>query len=183
MSKKRVTINVGHHRFAKGAFSEETGLYEWDINSILARKIKDKLTMFEVKIMSAHYKILPMLINATKPDLIVSMHCNAFNKRASGREFLYYSGSSKSKEIAGIFNSYFGFLGNKDRGLKALKKGDRGYAVVKKTRAPCIIAEPCFIDNKKDFLRFLDLQDHVVNAYVDAIIHSLNIIEFKGWKK
>lgn len=83
--------------------------------------------------------------NAWNADLFISIHCNAFNGRASGTE-TFSSGFSDSVKLANaIQNRIVKTLGTVNRGVK-----QQGLYVVKYTDAPAVLVETAFIDNPSD---------------------------------
>jgi len=60
-------------------------------------------------------------------------------------------------------------LGNKNRGIKSKTSEDRGGHLLKYTDATCIIAEPFFIDNNKEFENALEKEAVIVSAYVKSM--------------
>ncbi len=155
----RVAVVIGHSESSQGAFNKNYDVSEFEFNRKLAHDIEDNFNLFNkvdeivVVYRETTYQDLPIQINELKPDLIVSLHCNAFDTTANGCEMLYYHKSAKGKEVARIFqkNIASGF-DNKDRGIKSKQSEDRGGYLLRYTNAPCIIAEPFFIDNDEDFL-------------------------------
>lgn len=85
-------------------------------------------------------------------DLFVSCHVNAFsNPSANGCEVLYYSSSSKGKEIATNICKQVSKLAFYNRGAKA---DSRGLAELKRTNMPAVIVEPLFCTSSKDINLF-----------------------------
>ncbi len=83
---------------------------------------------------------------------------------------LYYHRSIKGKLIAGILNEQLvEALSLKNRGLKPKASEDRGGHLLKNTVAPCVIAEPFFIDNNKDLETAIDKRELLVKAYANGI--------------
>jgi N-acetylmuramoyl-L-alanine amidase len=116
------------------------------------------------------YKQLPSDINELSSDFIISLHCNAFNKNASGTEVLYYHKSELGKKSAEILqDELVGALSLKNRGIKPRSVEDRGGHLLKYTNAPCIISEPFFIDNDSDLDVVMKNRDKIISAYSNAI--------------
>ena len=46
------------------------------------------------------YAKLPRDVNMLAPDIAISLHCNAFDKKEHGSEVLYYKGSKKGELLA-----------------------------------------------------------------------------------
>jgi len=79
--------------------------------------------------------------------------------------------------MAEIFNSNLvSVLGLPDRGIKGRGTEDRGGFLLRYTNAPCIICEPFFIDNNKDFDRVKERYEDLVSAYVKSINDVRNFI-------
>ena len=148
--KKLCALVIGHKKSSPGAVNENAGLTEFDFNDYLAIRIEKKVKKMRVqRIYRRTYKELPDDINTLNPDFIVSLHCNAFNGRASGTEALYYHKSEKGKKMAEILlNHLVEHLKLPDRGIKPKTAEDRGGLLLRYTKAPCLIAEPFFIDNR-----------------------------------
>lgn len=169
---KKCALVIGHKKSSPGAVNTATGLTEFAFNEALAFKIESEVSGAEVqKVYRRTYNSLPDDINELAPDFIVSLHCNAFNQSATGTEVLYYHRSTKGKRMAEILNdSLVGALGLKDRGIKPKTTEDRGGSLLKNTAAPCVIAEPFFIDNDSDLQVAKDKQGDLVQAYAAGIV-------------
>ncbi len=156
---------VGHKPESPGA-SSPSGMTEFDFNDQLAQAIIDQLT--DIKLVYRHnYRTLPDIINRKRPDFIISMHCNAFNRKVKGSEVLYYHKSGKGKIMAQILQDEFVAIGQKDRGIKPKSSEDRGGYLLKNTHAPCVICEPFFIDSELDDI--YTKYSQLVDAYVQGI--------------
>ena len=164
----KVALVVGHSVNSKGATNKKYNDSEFNFNKILAEQIKntfdvsnsaDSLEIVYRGDSDNGYTQLPYKINKLDVDLVISLHCNAFNTKVSGCEMLYYHKSIKGKEIAKIFqNTLVNTLGNKNRGIKPKNSEDKGGHLLKNTNAPCIIVEPFFIDNDEDYLNALEFR-------------------------
>lgn len=90
--------------------------------------------------------------NAHSADLDVSIHFNAGAKDAvgngqtTGTEVYIYSDNSKSKNYAQSVAMEIAKLGFKNRGVKTNQK----LYVLRKTKAPAMLIECCFVDDKDD---------------------------------
>lgn len=157
--KPKVVINIGHSETDSGAVSQDGKTIEHKFNeSFLVPLIAKELRIrgFEVIVMEQikSFGELPARINNMSPDVILSVHSNAYNFRASGSECLYCYGSKGGKSLAEILQrKMVAVLRLPDRGSKPLKSGDRGFALVKLTKAVCVILEPEFLDNLCDLAR------------------------------
>lgn len=156
----RVAVIIGHSESSQGATNKNYGVSEFEFNRKLAHDIEHSFHLFNktdeivVVYRETTYQDLPIQVNELKPDLIVSLHCNAFDTHANGCEMLYYHKSEKGKEVARIFqNNIVRGFDNKDRGIKPKVSEDRGGYLLRYTNAPCIICEPFFIDNDDEYLQ------------------------------
>ncbi|MCG7587530.1 N-acetylmuramoyl-L-alanine amidase [Photobacterium sp. OFAV2-7] len=169
----RIAIVIGHQVDSPGAGNKEKGVFEFGFNEPLAHKIADKLAAYghePIVIYRKTYAALPADINRTEPDMIISLHCNAFNYETSGTTMLYYKPSKKGKVLAACLQeSVTKALGLRDRGIVGKKTG-RGKSLLKGTKAPAVIAEPFFIDNNKDLKAAYQHFEKLVDAYVEGAI-------------
>ena len=107
----------------------------------------------------------------------MSLHCNAFNGQASGTEVLYYHRSQKGRAIGEVLLRHLvDHLGLPNRGLKPCTAEDRGGYLLCYTKAPCVIAEPFFIDNDQDLARAQEDLDGLALAYAKAIEEIAQIV-------
>ncbi len=182
----KVAVIIGHSETSKGARNSSYDVSEFDFNQKLAHDIEHNFWKLnpEDEIIVVYrengYKNLPQEINELNPDLIVSLHCNAFDTEASGCEMLYYYKSEKSKEVARLFQNHLvQRLDNRDRGIKSRTVEDRGGYLLRYTKAPCIICEPFFIDNDDDFLRADEcfLNGDLTRWFCEAIDLSLKYLK------
>jgi len=177
--QKRCALVIGHKKESPGAINKNSDLSEYQFNEKLAPMIEQKVKNTGIhRVYRKTYATLPGDINELDPDFIVSMHCNAYNGSASGSEVLYYHRSPMGKEIAGILlEKFVSGLGLPDRGIIACSAEDRGGYLLRYTKAPCVIAEPFFIDNDNDLERAMKNLDHLAEAYAVAIDEVSNLIE------
>ena len=83
--------------------------------------------------------------NNSNVDFFASLHMNSFNGKANGTEVLVSSTSSKAYPYAEKLVNNFAELGFYNRGVKCEKLFE-----MNNCKAPNIISEICFCDNKKD---------------------------------
>jgi N-acetylmuramoyl-L-alanine amidase len=86
--------------------------------------------------------------NASKVEVFVSIHFNAFNGQANGTEV--FAGSDTSRKIAKPVLDEIIKLGFFSRGVKS---GSHLF-VLRNTNMPAILVECCFIDSQKDMNLF-----------------------------
>lgn len=168
---KLCALVIGHKKHSPGAKNAATNLSEFDFNENLALRIAMKAQKAVIqRIYRRTLQELPNDINALGPDFIVSLHCNAFDGSVSGTEVLYYHSSIKGKKMAEtLLNHLVTLLASPNRGIKPKTAEDRGGYLLRYTVAPCIIAEPFFIDNDDDLARAQANLDGLAAAYAAAI--------------
>lgn len=107
--------------------------------------------------------------NAHEVDLDVSIHFNAGVKDASGNgkttgtEVYVYNSSSKAKSYAEKVCAAIAGLGFKNRGVKI----NSSLYVLRKTTAPAMLIECCFVDDKDD----VALYDY--QSMAEAIVYGI----------
>jgi N-acetylmuramoyl-L-alanine amidase len=155
----KICINIGHSEIDSGATSVDGKTEEHEFNenelvpyiSMVLRKLGHEVIVME-QIKS--FGELPGRINKLNPDIILSIHSNWAKSNVSGTETLYYFNSRRGKYLAQCLQeAIVDCLDFPDRGIKALTSGDRGYILVAKTKAPCVLLEPFFISNTLDLAR------------------------------
>jgi len=168
---KLCALVIGHKKKSPGAVNVNKNITEFDFNEDLALRIERKIEKTQIqKIYRRTYKQLPDDINELDPDFIVSFHCNAFDTNVSGTEVLYYHRSEKGKRMAEILLSHLvDHLELTNRGIKPKTSEDRGGYLLRYTKAPCVIAEPFFIDNDDDLARAQEDIDGLAGTYATAI--------------
>jgi len=190
----KVALVVGHSRKKQGARNKHHEISEFMFNEFLADKVAIELTKSgiesEIVYRGFSYWLLPGKVNKTKADIAVSMHCNAFNEDQNGTETLYYKNSNKGECLATFMQKEIvKCLGLKDRGLKPCvashkgKAGDRGGYLLKKTKMPCIIAEPFFIDCDRSLMLAMMKVDELAKAYANGIesyFYFYDLVELGG---
>lgn len=175
---KKCALVIGHKKYSPGASNSNSKLTEFAFNDALAVDIEKEVVGVDVqRVYRRTFDSLPQDVNELNPDFIVSLHCNAFDGSATGTEVLYYHRSTRGKAIAEILNERLvGALGLRNRGVKPKTSEDRGGYLLKKTVAPCVIAEPFFIDNDSDLKVASDNRAALAKAYAEGIMAIANTI-------
>lgn len=167
----KVALVLGHKPSSQGA-RNYNGTTEYNYNSKLINEVRRSIQPYiDVVIVERDtYRDLPNKINSHSPDLIISFHCNAFNTDASGTEVLYYHKSKTSaKHAKNLLIHLVDALGLPNRGIKPKTSEERGGYLLRYTHAPCIIAEPFFIDNLKDLNTAIVREEQLIAAYKEFI--------------
>lgn len=162
--KKRLGIIVGHESGAQGAPSPWLGTHEYPWNSDLAQIMMAVETPLECKVFFRDGVGIPGAYAASDDwgsDVTVELHFNySDNERATGTGILYYPGSKRGREFAGILyreiNGVLG-LGEWPRGsggiatpFQASGEQRRGQTSLAAGRAPATLLEPFFGSNERD---------------------------------
>jgi len=176
--RKLCALVIGHKKSSPGASNDKTGLNEFDFNEKLAILIEKKAQKTQIqRIYRRTYQELPNDINVLDPHFVVSLHCNAYDGRASGTEVLYYHRSEVGKRIAEILQRRLhDVLGLRDREIREKTTEDRGGYLLRYTKAPCVIAEPFFIDNDEDLAKARDDLEGLAGAYASAIDEIAQVV-------
>jgi len=162
---------IGHKKDSPGAMNKKHNIGEFEFNERLAPMIESRVKNTRVqRVYRRAYAQLPADINALNPAFVVSLHCNANDGTASGSEVLYYHKSLKGMEIAAIMLGYLvSHLKFPNRGIKPKTSEEKGGYLLRYTSAPCIIAEPFFIDNDSDLVHVMADMEGLASAYALAI--------------
>ena len=173
---------IGHKKSSPGARNEAAGIAEFEFNEKLAMDIEAKVQdVFIQRVYRRTFQALPHDINELNPNFIISLHCNAYNKEASGTEVLYYYKSENGKKMAEILDRHLvGALELPDRGILPRNVENRGGYLLKYTNASCVISEPFFIDNDRDYARAMERYEQLVMAYALAIEEIEETIILRG---
>jgi len=171
----KLCLIVGHKESSQGAKNVSSGLTEYNFNDKLAHDIKEASELDITIVYRDTYKSLPDKINKLNPDFCVSLHCNAFNRKARGTELLYYHTSQKSLVLADeLQERVVGALMSLDRGIKPKRSEDRGGYLLRYVDSPIVIAESFFIDNDQELENVNDRYADLVDAYVTGLNNYSN---------
>lgn len=114
--------------------------------------------------------------NAHTVDLVVSIHLNCYNGKGHGTEVEVYNQSSKATPYAKKIAKNISGLGFTNRGVKSMP----WLYVLKHTKAPSLLIETFFCDNKADYNTF---KKAGVNYIAKAIANAFPTIVRKSVKK
>lgn len=185
----KFNIHAGHDaqgKGASGACSKIDGV-GWIYESVEDRNVKDEViellrennhTIYDCTVDSAgnQDKNLSQIVakcNAHTVDLDVSIHFNSGrnDKRGDGDNagVEVYCYDEKTKDIAERICKNISKLGFDNRGIKIKKD----YYVLRKTKAPAILIECCFIDDKDDVLLYKKVgYKAMAKAIVEGILNK-----------
>lgn len=182
---KKVFIGVGHGGSDPGAVAN--GFNEANLNLAIALACQDELSRHGVltKISRTKDENDPLSeeireCNAFNPDLAVEIHNNAGG--GDGAEVYHSINGGTGATLAGNILVEIKKIGQNSRGAK-IRKNSRGsdyYGWIRSTKAPAVIVECAFLDNKTD-IQIIDTKAEQVAmgvAIAKGIIKTLEI-EYK----
>jgi N-acetylmuramoyl-L-alanine amidase len=152
---KKVFIGVGHGGKDSGAVAN--GVKEKDANLQIALACERELARHGVTVLMSRAKDEDDPLNeevkecnAFAPDLAVDIHNNAGG--GDGGEAFYHYKGGVSKTLAENVVAEIVNAGQNSRGIKTRRGADGCdyYGFIRQTKAPAIIVECAFLDNKND---------------------------------
>ncbi len=175
----RINVHAGHNADGRVA----CGAIGFIRESTEARRVKDAViamlrqlghTVYDCTVddaanVSDNLRKIVALCNAHKVDLDVSIHLNsgakdaAGNGKTTGVEVYVYNSSGKAKACAEKVCQAIAGLGFRNRGVKY----STGLYVLRNTKAPAMLVECCFVDDKDD-VQLYDCQ-----AMAEAIVFGI----------
>lgn len=191
----KINVHAGHGKDG----SKSCGAVGLIKESTEARKVKDlvikylksaKHTVYDCTVDTGKdaSDILTKIVNkcnAHTVDLDVSIHFNAgvTDKKGDGKstgvEVLIYSDTSKAKDEAKRVCEKLAKIGFKNRGVKV--RDDLYF--LRKTKAPSMLIEVCFVDDKDDVTIYKKNIDKISKSIAEAIINkSISATSFKEYK-
>ncbi|MFR1688210.1 MAG: N-acetylmuramoyl-L-alanine amidase [Massilimicrobiota timonensis] len=181
MSKK-VFIGVGHGGSDPGAVAN--GKKEKDMTLKIAKACNDYLKACGVSTKMSRTKDENDDVNeevrecnAFNPNLAIDCHINAGG--GDGFEAYYTIGGGTGKTLAKNIESYVKSAGQNSRGIKTKKNssGNDYYAFIRNTKAPAVICELGFVDNKTDLKAFDEDSElkKFGEAYAKGILKTLGM--------
>ena len=179
---KKVFLGIGHGGSDPGAVAN--GFKEKDLNLAIALACNEELIRHGVTVQLSRTRdeddTLAQEIkecNAFSPDLAVDIHNNAGG--GDGAECYYHYGGGLSKTAAENILAEIVKIGQNSRGAK-IRKGSDGrdyYGFIRETKAPAVIVECAFVDNKTDIgvIDTLPEQTAMGIAIAKGILKTLGI--------
>lgn len=175
----KVCIDIGHCPSAPGAENRTYGISEYRFWRMFAQRLVYYLNGYghgavivnrETDGGGTGMTACVRACNAANADVIVALHANAYNGKASGSETLYWHTSPRGKRLAQCIQAQVvKTLCLPDRGIKPITGTERGGAQLRGTVAPCVIVEPFFIDNDADCGKALKQAHNLCGAIADGI--------------
>ncbi len=192
-------LDNGHGKFTAGKrspkFEDGTRFFEYEFNRDIVKRIIDQLTEKGVKF----FNVVPEVdtdnflkgrvdranaFQSDLPKLFVSIHSNAAPAQSSahwavpgakGMETWYYTGSSRGRKLASIFQKHMvSYTGMVNRGLKSTKK----LYVIKNTKMSAVLTENGFYNHKGEAQELM--KDEVRQSIADAHVAAIMEVEKNG---
>jgi N-acetylmuramoyl-L-alanine amidase len=109
------------------------------------------------------------LANRFEADLLLSIHLNSHPTAIAGGAATYYFqhgqvASEPGEHLAGLIQEEFRNVGQPDCGTHG-----KAYPLLRETRMPAVVVEPCFITNPEELRMLSGSFDVVVRALVNAV--------------
>ena len=151
----KVFIGVGHGGSDPGAVAN--GFEEADLNLDIAIACQSELVRHGVNVLMSRTKDENDSLsdevkecNAFNPELAIDIHNNAGG--GDGAEAYYHYKGGKSKTLADNVLCEIVSIGQNSRGAKTKTNsaGKDYYGFIRNTKAPAVIVECAFVDNKTD---------------------------------
>ena len=163
----KIVVNGGHEpNVDSGAVGSRST--EADITQKLMLLVTAYLEKAGCEVMAVQTADLAEICNVTNrwgADILVSIHCNAFNQKAKGTETFAYYGSREGDALAHHIQSQIvTSLATTNRGVK-----EAGFYVLKHTKCTAVLVETAFIDNKGDEQLLLDKTDEFARAIARGV--------------
>lgn len=109
--------------------------------------------------------------NRWPADILISLHCNAFNGAAQGTECCIFGAGGESERLAWcIQRQIVDSLHTVDRGIKERP----GLIVLKHTVMPAVLVEMAFIDNDSDAELLMQKKDDFARAIARGVTDYLS---------
>lgn len=166
----RIAFVIGHHKRAKGAFSEYFKRREYDFYKGFECELAEIGDVYKHNsLIFTYWGRQKAMAKITKDyDIVFELHFNFSEHYAEGVEAWYYHTNNKTKEISERFCEKYSELSKtKNRGAKELyNKNQRGFGFVYSQKTNAIIVEPIFGNSEKDCKAF------TINNFIESIKYS-----------
>ena len=175
-----IYLNPGHDRtLDSGAVNRNLNLRECDLAYELAQLVKTYLERHGMHVVIGQNDDLYLICdeaNGWVADYFISIHFNAFNKRATGTETLVSGSRDSLLLVHSIQANLKAVLCLPDRGIKERP----GMFVLRNTAMPAVLVEVCFLDNDYDVKRYFDKKDEVARAIATGIVQFVRQSEMSA---
>lgn len=174
----KIVIDAGHGGYDAGAI--HSGVEEKNITLAISKMLEEALASSQIKVVQTRkddrFVSLEERVNMTvnaKPDLFVSVHCNAMQANTSIQGVESYYFTPQSHELANVLHKHM---------IKRTKAQNRyvrkaRFVVIRETAIPSALIEIGFLSNptEREKLNSKDYQKTVAVALAEGIIDYLNV--------
>lgn len=181
---KKVTVHGGHNPSGKIACGASDFLDESKEDRYITRKVIKLLRKNGIKAINCTVnngtnqtdvlqKICAKCNAVADADLHISIHFNSGradkkgDRKVGGTEVLLTENVSDKGDIAKRICNQMSTIGFTNRGVKV----NKNLYFLNHTKAPAILVEVCFVDDKDDYMLYTSDRDAVAKAIVRAIIN------------
>lgn len=177
----KLGIVVGHNARARGAVRVTDGISEYDWNGELAAMIQAhdpaSVRVFRRQAGGGYSREIDRVYAETDQwgaDMTMELHFNgSVNPKANGCLMLS-SGTRGSMALATSLGAKCSAaIGNRNRGVKIVKRGERGGRSLWQGRAPAVLTEPYFGSNAAECLPAQISMDELAEAHFRAAVRFM----------
>ena len=156
------------------------GALEKDVVLSIAMILKDKLEEQDITVVMTRdtdkgvsLEDRTIIANDAQADLFVSIHCNAFEGKASGLE-CYYHEDEVGKQMAIDVTTAAASLGVRTREVRS-----QGFQVLRGTKMPAVLVEVGFLTDETERAQLLteEHQTKLADAMLSAVLASLQTVK------
>lgn len=187
---KKVTVHGGHNPSGKIACGASDLLDESKEDRYITRKVIKLLKKNGIKAVNCTVnngrnqtdvlqKICAKCNAVADADLHISIHFNSGradktgDNKVGGTEVLLTEDVSDKGDIAKRICNQMSTIGFTNRGVKV----NKNLYFLNHTKAPAILVEVCFVDDKDDYMLYTSDRDAVAKAIVKAIINHNKTVQ------
>ena len=185
---RRVAICVGHSRAGDTGATAPGEVTEYAWNKPIAHTVATNLEALGCEVLvvdeygvrevfnyGSAMRWLAPVVSEFEAELVVELHFNsASDRKARGFETLI-TGSRRGTILGNCLQDAMAelFTGEPNRGVKVLKRDDRGGAFLYLNKPPAAILEPLFASNVGSWDTYKNRRDDIAHAYTMGLISYL----------
>ncbi len=175
-SDLKVVIDAGHGGYDSGA--TYSGVEEKNLTLSISKKVEALLSNLQITVVQTRkddqFVSLEDRVNITraaKPDLFVSIHCNAMesNSGIAGIETYYFTPQSRALGSV-LHKKIVAFTKAPDRRVRKAR-----FVVIRETAIPSVLMEVGFVSNPSERAKLLnkDYQDTIAKSITEGVVEHL----------
>jgi len=178
-----IYIIAGHHNNDPGAVAQQsTGIIK---EADLTKELRDLVIHYLKNIegvtdirkdkddQDLNQLLASLESEITIDDLLIDIHFNAFNGKATGTEVIIPKlNSTLERTLSALIAEHVSeIMGIPNRGVKTEDKTARGRIAILKGKGDRLLIEVCFLDNPKDFT-YYTTNKHIIAAKIAELIND-----------